>query len=199
MQDSSGLVGRVLVVQVVQPWRELGFSALDDDLPLTTLLTCVSTEQQADRWPGQGGLGGWPPNAVTGWAGQAGWSTRLLPQPRPGRSASGTNMPRGPAVKPTFPLSFAGAGLCYQAIPRWPQRAQPPADPTLVHQGLPANNPKITIPTSRPEQQQDKSPRLLARCITVSATRSITLHIQLTWSPLIHHLYLPCSVSFVRS
>lgn len=39
------------VVLMVQPWRELGFSALDDDLPLTTLLTCVSTGQsrQADR------------------------------------------------------------------------------------------------------------------------------------------------------
>lgn len=50
-----------MVVQVVQPWRELDFSVLDDDLPLTTLLTCVSTEQRAHR-PGrwQGGQGGFP-------------------------------------------------------------------------------------------------------------------------------------------
>lgn len=55
------------LVLVVQPWRELGFSAFDDDLPLTTLLTCVSTGQRADRpdrW--QGGTGVGPPNVVTG-------------------------------------------------------------------------------------------------------------------------------------
>lgn len=67
------------MVLVVQPWRELGFSALDDDLPLTTVLTCVSTGQRAD-WPDwwQGltrGLG--PPVFVTG-------LTRILPKPQPG-------------------------------------------------------------------------------------------------------------------
>lgn len=52
--------------------------------------------------------------------------------------------------------------------------------------------PKITIPTSRPEQQQQENPHLLALYHRVC--QSFTLHIQLTLSPLIHHLYLPCSV-----
>lgn len=50
-QAAAGWAGSM--VQVVQPWRELDFSAPDDDFPLTTLLTCVSTEQLADRWPGR--------------------------------------------------------------------------------------------------------------------------------------------------
>lgn len=124
--DHSRNAGQQQIVLEVQPWRELGFSALDDDLPLTTVLTCVSTGQRADRphrpdrylsrWQGGGptrGLG--PPMFVTG-------LTRVLPQPQLGpgwrRVASGTNMPRGPAVKPAFPLSSASASLCYQAISR---------------------------------------------------------------------------------
>lgn len=38
IDKSQQQVGAGLVVQVVQPWRELDFSALDDDLPALTTL-----------------------------------------------------------------------------------------------------------------------------------------------------------------
>lgn len=73
IDKSQQQVGAGMVVQVVQPWRELDFSAVDDDLPALTTLADMcehwSNGQRADRW--QGALSQVKP------------LTRLLPPPTP--------------------------------------------------------------------------------------------------------------------
>lgn len=133
------------MVQVVQPWRELDFSASDDDLAVTTLLTCVSTEQRAhrlDRW--QGRLSQVDPTPPPTPAGFDCLRHKHAPRPRSETDLSSfirwcwpllsSHTPGGPSVP-----SHLQIRLWFIKV----------SQPTTA---------KITIPTSRPKQQQEKSP-----------------------------------------
>lgn len=139
-KTAAGWAGSM--VQVVQPWRELDFSALDDDLPLTTLLTCVSTGQLADRW--QGGLSQVDPTPPPTPAWSACLRHKHAPRPRSETDLSSfirwcwpllsSHTPGGPSVPSHLQIRL------------WFIKVSQPTTP------------KITIPTSRPEQQQEKHP-----------------------------------------